>query len=410
MNFLKNKSIIQLIKNFFSLVFVKGVDFLIPLIIFPFLIKVLGFDKFGLLTFSLSVCLYFGAFIQYGFSVTAVREIARVKHNLNLLKQKFNNFFWTNVFLLFISLFLFTFLVFLIPIFDEEKNLYFITFFLVGMQSINPYWFFQGVEEMKLIAYVNLITKILYLISLLIFITVPKDYIYVYLFYAFCVFVGNVISILIIRYKFNILLLTPNFNEIKIILKLSRNSFITQFAPNFYNNTATFVLGLTVSNSLLGLYASAVKIIEALNAFGVVISSTFLPYLSRSLKNHKFYRKIMIFFSIVFCFLSLIFSKQIMALFVTDNIDEISGYFNYLVPMVFFIYFRLIFGPNYLMLINKERVYKNIILYTSLLFFFSSFYLIPKHEVFGAIFILVGASATMSVLTYAYYRKVKLNE
>ena len=411
MNFfiIKDERKIQLIKNFIALISVKGIDFLIPLIIFPFLIKVLGFDKFGLLTFSLSVCLYMGSFIQYGFSITAVRDIARVKNNLVLLTQKFNNFFWTNILLLCISFFIFSVLVFIIPILKDEKALFFITFFLVGMQSVFPYWFFQGVEKMKLIAYINVITKFLYLISLLYFINGPLDYLYVYLLYAIWVMLGNIIAFIIIVKNFKIALSAPNLKEIKHIITTGRNAFITQFAPNLYNNTATFVLGLTVSNSLLGVYASAMKIIEALNSFGVIISSTFLPGLSRSLGIHLMYKRIMITVGIIICTLSYTYSTSIIELFVNNNINEIEMYFRCLIPMVFFVYFRLIYGPNFLMIIGEEKMYKNIILYTSLIFFIFSWYIIPVQGVLGAIYVLLGASGTMSILTYLYSKKIKGN-
>ncbi|WP_196892018.1 oligosaccharide flippase family protein [Aureivirga marina] len=392
-----------------SLVSIKGMDFLIPLIIFPFLLKVLGFDKFGLISFSLSVCAYFGALIQYGFSITAVRDIARIKTDLKLLNQKFNDFFWTSISLLVISFSILLLLIFIVPKFSGEAELYFYTFFLVGMQSVFPYWFFQGVEEMKLIAYINVLTKFLYLVSLFIFINEPSDYVYVYLLYALNVLVGNIISIIIIRKRFNVSLTVPNFYRIKNVILSGRHAFITQFAPNFYNNTATFVLGLTVSSSILGIYVSATKVIDALNSLAVLISSTFLPYLSRNIENHVLYKRIMYFVGISVCCVAFIFSTQIIDIFVDENIKDINLYFKWLILMVVFIFFRLIYGPNFLMLIGKEKLYKNIVLYSSLFFFFFSMYIIPKMGVFGAISVMIGASGTMSILTYLAYKKVVVN-
>ena len=73
------KDIHRVIKNFGYLVLTKGIDFILPLVLWPFLIKALGIETFGILSFVLAVSLYFGAFMQYGFNITAVRDVARVR-------------------------------------------------------------------------------------------------------------------------------------------------------------------------------------------------------------------------------------------------------------------------------------------------------------------------------------------
>ena len=66
----------KLISNFLSLAVLRGFDLIIPLVTLPYLLKTIGIELYGELAFALSMAMYFGSIIQYGFGVTAVREIS----------------------------------------------------------------------------------------------------------------------------------------------------------------------------------------------------------------------------------------------------------------------------------------------------------------------------------------------
>lgn len=77
----------RLLANFASLIVLRGFQFLIPLITLPYLVRTIGLEKFGLINFALALGLYFGAVVQYGFGVTATREIARNRDDPEKLSQ-----------------------------------------------------------------------------------------------------------------------------------------------------------------------------------------------------------------------------------------------------------------------------------------------------------------------------------
>jgi O-antigen/teichoic acid export membrane protein len=59
------------------------------------------------------------------------------------------------------------------------------------------------------------------------------------------------------------------------------------------------------------------------------------------------------------------------------------------------------------MLIDKEKTYKNIVLYTCLVFFALSILIVPKYNIKGGVFIMLGTTAIMSCLTLYYYFKYR---
>src|SRR3989338_2604121 len=62
--------------NFISLTTLQGINYVLPVIVLPYLIRVIGPEKFGLVAFSQAFVQYFMIFTDYGFSLSATREIS----------------------------------------------------------------------------------------------------------------------------------------------------------------------------------------------------------------------------------------------------------------------------------------------------------------------------------------------
>lgn len=408
---IKNKDNRRLFTNFISLFSIKGVDFLIPLLIFPYLVRTLGIDVFGLLAFSTAFCVYFGAIIHYGYSISAVRDISRVKSDEKALGKLYSSLISLSFVLVFVCVILIMLLLIFIPSLKEYWLLHICSFFHVAMFSLFPAWFFQGIEKMKFIAYINLSTKILYILSLFLLVTGPEDFILVPFLHGFFMTISVLASFIIIHFYLKIKYERPSIKELKGVLKSGKHSFIIQLAPTLYNSTTTFILGYTSSNTIVGIYASAIKLIYALNSASIIISTTFLPYLSVNLSKHKMFSYIMWFIGVTVTLLAFIFSDTIILFFYGNENLIVSTWFRALVPMVLFIFIRNTYGPNFLMLIDKERTYKNIVLYTCLVFFVLSILIVPKFNLQGGVFIMVGTTAIMCFSTlYYYFKHRKINK
>ncbi|MBC8045017.1 MAG: oligosaccharide flippase family protein, partial [Rhizobacter sp.] len=65
-----------LVENTVSLFFLQAANYLFPILVIPLMVRALGIEKFGLLSFSQAFLHYFIVLIEYGFNLTASRQIS----------------------------------------------------------------------------------------------------------------------------------------------------------------------------------------------------------------------------------------------------------------------------------------------------------------------------------------------
>ena len=84
-------------RNFFFSSILTTANYIFPLIIFPYISRVLGVNNIGICNFVDSIINYFILFSMMGLSITGIREIAKVKKDKSILQQTFSSLFVLNL-------------------------------------------------------------------------------------------------------------------------------------------------------------------------------------------------------------------------------------------------------------------------------------------------------------------------
>ena len=286
-NFLNSPTRKRLAENFLSLSGLQAVNYLLPLITLPYLVRVLGPEKFGLIVFAQSFIEYFIILTDYGFNLSATREISIHRNNKEKVCEIFSSVMTVKFLLGILSFIILALILIFIPKFRNDQLIYLFTFGMVLGNILFPVWFFQGMERMKYITVLNIIAKGIFTVCIFIFIRKMADYPYVPLINSMGFLVAGGLSLRIVSKDFGIKFILPSFEAIKHQLKEGWHIFISTVAISLYTTSNVFILGLFTNNTIVGYYAAAEKIVKAVQGLLGPISQTVYPHISKLASESK---------------------------------------------------------------------------------------------------------------------------
>ena len=275
----------KILENIVSLTGLQFASYILPLITLPYLTYVLGPDKFGLTQYAISLITYFQMFTDYGFNLSATRELAIVREDKKKVSEIFNTVMFIKIILTILSFLVLLAIISFVPKFNSDADVYLLTFGIVIGYVLFPTWLFQGMEYMKYTSILNIIGKVIFTVFIFLFIHQSSDYLLVPIINSFGYIVVGVLGIYISLTKFDIDLSVPSSENIKYHLKEGWHVFLSTIAINMYTTTNTFLLGLLTNNTLVGYYSIAEKIINAVNGLFNPISQALYPFISRTVNN-----------------------------------------------------------------------------------------------------------------------------
>jgi O-antigen/teichoic acid export membrane protein len=372
-----------LAENFISLSALKVLGYIFPLITLPYLARVIGVDKFGEIAFAAAVIVYFQTIVDYGFNYTAVRDIARNRTDLKIVSGIFSTIMTIKVILLFISFIILLLCIFIFPSFYENRLILLLTFLYIPGGILFPDWFFQGMEKMKYITIMNLLSKAIFTGLVFVIIKEKSDYIYQPVLIAVGSFLSGIVSLPIIKREFHVRFSIPALSEIITAFKGSWNMFVTLFVPNLYTNFSIILIKYFGGLIPTGLYSGGFRFIDLIDQLFMVLSRTFYPFLARRLDKHRLYVIISGVLSI-FAGLFLFFGADLLVkVFYTAEFAESAKVIKIMAVCPFFIFLMNTYGPNYLVLVGKEHILRNIVIFCSIGGFILSWIIIPRYSYAG---------------------------
>lgn len=394
----------KIIENFLSLSVIRVADFILPLIVLPYLIKTLGVEKFGLTAFAASLVNYFLNITQYGFSLSAVRELSKNQESNNNIEKIFNNVMNTKLFLLILSALCLIIILIFNP-FQKYFWLYVFSFGIVIGDVLFPKWFFQGIEQMRFIAIINILFKLTYVILVFIFIKNENDFILVPLFQSVGFVIGGFYSLFIIRRKYKLKFKFVKFKNIMCQLNLSFSSFITLFFPTLYSNTSVFLLGVFTDNTLVGYFSGATRISNAFSSFNQILTRTFYPFVNKN-RNIKKVNFLILISGLIVSLLMLGSSHFTVSKILGDGMLKAIPLVMILSLSPFLLSIRTVYGINYLLVNHFDKLYMKIALFSSSIGFLMAFFMIPLFFDLGAAIVVISSQIVYAILSFVYAKKI----
>lgn len=353
---------------------------------------------------------------DYGFSVSATKEISLCREKPEKICQVFSSVMTVKAALALLSLFVLGIIVYFIPKFRNDWLVYLFSFGAILGNTIFPIWFFQGTEKMKHIADLNILGGIIFAALIFIFVRGPQDFLMVPLINS-CVFLTTgILGQYIVFRRFGVGFKFQGYQSIRQQLKAGWDIFISVVAINAYTTTRVFAVGLLTNNTITGFYSIAERIANLIQTFPLSsFSQALFPRLSKIFHKNKMRafkimqraQQITIYIALICLPLIFVFAHLIVRIVCGGDYPQTVFSLRLLLISVFFICSNA-FRVQFLLVCGKTQIYSRIHVIMAMIGLPLIFLLISSFSYQGAAIATVAIEAGIFTITYFTVKSLAL--
>ena len=264
-------------KNAASLYVMQFANYVLPLIVVPYLLRTLGPTGYGAVAFGQSLIGYFAVFVQYGFGLSATRKISVDRNDLLAVSRTASNVWAAKLLLCVAGLALLVLLSSAVPKLREVMRLSLVLYGTVIGNALFPVWLFQGMEKMVFISFINLVVRLFVVVGIFTLVHQTEDY----LIYAGLTSLGaiaaGVAGVGVALFLFRLRPVFPSRGGIRDALAEGWALFLSTSAVSLYTVGNAFILGALSNLTVVGYYSAGEKIVRAVRQLLMPVSQAAYP-------------------------------------------------------------------------------------------------------------------------------------
>lgn len=400
---------LKFVGNFSGLALVQVSNYILPLLIYPYLIRIIGIENFGKIGFVHSLMWIFNIFIEYAYNIHATRDVTNAYQEKDVLGAIIPRVIIGKLVLAALSFLLLLVLCGQFPFFQENRWVFLSGFTLSLAQVFHPGWFFQGLQKTFWQAYANIAAKILAAVLLVLFIRVETDYWKVYHIMGWCSSFFFFASLIWYSLRFRLPWRLPSLAVIWCDWKEGFPILVANFSTGLGAHLFPLLIGAWGSPLLAGYYLIAEKVYQAGRNIATITYQAAFPqavllHQSEGKGWRKFIRQLNIFSLSTFfpgAILIGVLAPTIVALF-SGEIAQASIMSLRVLAFVPLVVALSIVPVQRIILLGKERWYAACSFFCLTLSVLAAYYWIPKADLVGLVFSILMAEILLMLLCYAF--------
>lgn len=390
-----------ILKNFSYLTVMKVLNIGIKVILAAYLIRVLGNEKYGLLTWLDSVIQYFIMIINFGFNIYAAKYIVENRKKTESINEIVSSIFIIKTILFLISV-VCIFLLGQFEMFNIYKNILLLFMFCGLGEVLFPIWFFQGVENLKPATIIVFLSRLFLLLGTIFFVKRGQSInVFICLFVLSSILMGGLGFYLLFK-KYKIKLIKVSFLKLKTYFKESLPFFIGRFLSLVFNFGTIFFIGKFCELDEVTGFDSSLKIVM----LGVIpfemLQQAVFPTISRT-KNKNMLKKLVFasfFLGSIIGLVIYFLSDNLMILFGGEEVLKFSTVLRFLSILSPFVALTFILGTCSLVAFGYYKEYNFSLIVTSIIYILvlSILYIFDQLTFWNLIYLRVFGDVLMCII------------
>ena len=363
-----NKTAKTLFANFTYLSILEIIGLLLPLISYPYVIRTVGADNYGVVVFCQAIIAYEVIIINFGYNVSATRKISENRTNVFKIREIYSSIVYQKLLIFAICLVSGLFvLIFL----KYDYSVILLGFIGLCIQEVFfPTWLFQGLERMKFITIITFVAKCSCLILIFLFVHDKKDYACIPVLYSIGGFFTSVLSVIILKKKFDIYFVKVSKYRMKEDFLESLPFFTSRLSAIVMERGNVLVIGTFFSYDMVAIYDLCAKIVSILKTPFSLVAQVIYPNVAKS-KNMLLVKKsikIVLLFGAFVCLFVYLFAPNIILLLSDTSMLGAVSILKIMVLYVPIVGISYLFGASVLVVKGYSREYNLSVVYSVLLY------------------------------------------
>ncbi|PPL00843.1 flippase [Parapedobacter indicus] len=363
---------------------------LFPLLVFPYVSRVLGPEQIGEIAFVDSITQWCVLVAALGISVYGVREIAKVKNDFERRSVVFSELLILHL-IATVSVSVFFILSFnTVSSMAPFRHLFWIGTGILFLQSLVMEWLFQGLGAFSYITIRTVAVRILSTLAIFLAVRGPEDS----TIYYSLTFFGMLMNVLLngwyarkfVRFRGKGLHFGKHFKPLFYIFSFA-------IVTSVYTLLDTVILGFIADKAEVGYYSTAMRVVKLVTTLLVAISTVMVASLSFAFHNGQredafsLLRKsfaLTVFMGVPLSIGLGIIAPNVIFIFAGSEYGPAAPALQLLAPTLLLIGLNNIFGMQVLNTTNNERLFLRAALVGMVISLSANFLLIPLFRATGA--------------------------
>jgi polysaccharide transporter, PST family len=255
------------------------VNYAVPLFTIPYLVRALGASTWGLVAMAQGLGNYLNLVVEYGFNLSATREVARHRENAVRIANLVGGVTGAKALLAIGGILLTVLLQYVVPGLQEHRDILWAGVAAGIATGMNPLWYFQGCERMKVVATLEVGTKVAAALGIFVFVHGPADAWRVAGLQAAASLLSTGVG-LVLMYV-DVRTCRVNLGLVRQALRTGWTMFIFRSTAMLYTSGNSFLLGFFAPPAAVGYFAGAEKISKAFMGLLNPFNQALYPRLSK---------------------------------------------------------------------------------------------------------------------------------
>ena len=278
-----------ILENFLSLGLINVLNSSFHLIIYPILIRRVGAEAYGTYVYAFSIVAYFTTLVTYGLDMIGTRYLA-ISDRDNDTDGKSDitsRLISSKLYLALIAILIFIPIVLCMESLSPYKPLLWANFLVVVAYVFMPGWYYIGIQSTRVYLYIQIVTKVLLALAIIIWVLDATDITLYALFVSVNSIVFSTISLAYILRKQRVSLRIKSPRECLTLLRESTPLFLSNLVITVKSAGLNLVIGNMFGMTTLTGYDFSMRVVNTVTSLTKQLNTALFPSVSANFTQER---------------------------------------------------------------------------------------------------------------------------